>query len=352
MRYHPQMRTRPFDPNEPQPLLVEPDADRSVDALVGWLQEDPSATASRLQEHGALLFRGFAVDDAPSFERVARAIDGELKNTYLGTSPRDALTDYIFTASELPGHYPIPEHAEMTFLPTPPRRLFFCALKPSVGPGGETPLCDLRAVYRDLDPAVRERWEARGVRIVRNYWGPEGKDKRDLRQLKRWDEMFRTTDKAVVEQMCRDNGMEPEWRADGRLRLVNRQSAARAHPQTGVKAWFNHAHVFHGTAGPQEYKRIAARMGAWPWAGWAFFAGALRWWQGLRQDPEDGAMHVTFDDGGTIPDSDFDAVRDALWKHMVFPKWEKGDVVAIDNYAVAHGRMPYTGERLVAVCWA
>ena len=71
-----------------------------------------------------------------------------------------------------------------------------------------------------------------------------------------------------------------------------------------------------------------------------------------RRDPEDAAMHVTFADGGAIPDADFDAVRDALWKNMVFPRWEAGDIVAIDNAIVSHGRMPYAGPRLVAVCWA
>ena len=29
-----------------------------------------------------------------------------------------------------------------------------------------------------------------------------------------------------------------------------------------------------------------------------------------------------------------------------------GDVVAIDNFAVSHGRLPYRGPRNVAVAWA
>lgn len=345
------MNLRPFDPARTLPLVVEPAGDPSADALVAWLAAERETVATRLREAGALLFRGFAIGDAAAFERVARAVDPELQREYLGTSPRDALTPYVFTASELPGHYPIPQHAEMTFLPQPPRRLFFCALRPNDGPGGETPLADLRAVYRDLDPAVRERWEARGVRIVRNYGGPEGRGRRDPRQLKRWDEMFGTTDRAAIEATCRAHGMEPTWRHDGRLRLVSTQPAVRSHPATGEKVWYNHAHVFHGTAGPQEYRRIATRLGAWPWRGWQAAATAVRWWEG-RRDPEDAAMHVTFADGGAIADADFDAVRDALWRHMVFPRWERGDVVAIDNASVSHGRMPYRGERLVAVAWA
>lgn len=345
------MNLRPFDARSTCPVLVEPDGDRSSAALVAWLRADAPAHAARLREAGAYLFRGFDIATPEAFESVARALHPALQNTYLGTSPRDALTPYVFTASELPGHYPIPQHAEMTFLPRPPTHLFFCALRPNDGPGGETPLADLRAVRRDLNPDVRARWDDRGIRIVRNYGGPDGAGQRDPRQLKRWDQLFGTTDRAEVERACLENGMTPEWRPDGRLRITSTQSASRAHPETGELAWYNHAHVFHGTAGPQEYRRIATRMGAWPWRGWQAAANALRWWEG-RRDPEDAAMHVTFADGGAIPDADFDAVRDALWKNMVFPRWEAGDIVAIDNAIVSHGRMPYAGPRLVAVCWA
>jgi alpha-ketoglutarate-dependent taurine dioxygenase len=97
------------------------------------------------------------VSAARDFERVARAIDPDLKNEYLGTSPRSGLTDYVFTASELPGYYPIPQHCEMSFIKQPPRRVFFCCLEAPATGSGETPLVDFRKVWRDLDPDVRQR---------------------------------------------------------------------------------------------------------------------------------------------------------------------------------------------------
>ena len=334
-------------------MLVEPSGDASLDGLVRWAAQ-PEAR-QRLQEHGALLFRGFAVPDAAAFERVARAVDPELKKDYLGTSPRDALTEFVFTASELPGHYPIPQHCEMSFVRSPPRRLFFACLRPNVGLGGETPLCDYRRVVADLDPAVRDRWEERGLRIVRNYSGPPepgAATVRDPTQLKRWDEMFGTTDRAVVEATCAENGFTAEWREGGLLRLVSLQPATRLHPETGVKTWFNHANVFHRSAPAGEYARIAARMGHWPWTGWRAAAAGLTLLGRWTRTPENAPMHVTFGDVGVIPDADLEAVRTAIWAHMVFPRWQLGDVVAIDNFTVAHGRMPYSGPRSIAVCWA
>ena len=43
----------------------------------------------------------------------------------------------------------------MSFCANPPRRVFFCCTVEPADGGGETPLCDFRAVWRDLDPDVR-----------------------------------------------------------------------------------------------------------------------------------------------------------------------------------------------------
>ena len=299
------------------------------------------SNAGRVDIHGAVLFRGFSIDTPEQFEAAARSIDPELKNDYLGTSPRDALTEYVFSASELPPWYPIPQHCEMSFLPQPPRKLFFCCLTAPQGPGGETPVADFRGVYRDLDPAVREKFERLGVRNVRNYEGTARSW--DPWKLKRWDEMFHTTDRARVEQICALHALVPEWRENGKLRLTNVQPAVRVH--RGEKVWFNHAQVFHPSAAPGEYRRIAARLGL------KFrVLGATA--QAMLFAQRERGMDCTFGDGSPISAAEMERVRDAIWKNLVTFRWQKGDVLAIDNFAVSHGRMPYSGARRVAVCWA
>ena len=331
------------------PLLVEPDGDRSATALAGWLAERRDWSKQNLLEHGAILFRGFAIGAAADFERVARAIDDELKNEYLGTSPRDALTDHVFSASELPGHYPIPQHCEMTFTKTPPRRIFFwCDIAPR-SPGGETPLVDFRRVLADLDPAVRERFERRGLRIVRNYVGPTHK-KRDLLQLKGWHEMFQTTDREAVSARARAEGFEPSWHDGERLSLISEHEVVRAHPETGERVWFNHAQVFHLSTGPAELGRIFRKRPAVRTLAWWSLARALTLAK-RRLPAEAQALHCTYRDGAEIEIADLEHVRDVIWKNLVVYPWRSGDVVAIDNAAVGHGRLPYRGPRRVAVCW-
>jgi alpha-ketoglutarate-dependent taurine dioxygenase len=337
---------------EALPLVVEPRGDRDRGRLCGWLRANSAWVQGRLARNGAILFRGFDVPDAAGFEQLARAIDDDLKNEYLGTSPRTGLTDYVFTASELPGYYPIPQHCEMSFTASPPRRVFFCCLRePAVGTG-ETPLCDFRKVWRDLDPAVRERFEKGGIRIVRNYTGPEGGGRFDLFQLKRWDEMFLTTDRAAVEATCRREGFEPHWLPGGRLRLVSTQPVTRVHPVTGETVWHNHVTTFHLSAAPGEYARIFRLRPSLRSFGFWQLSRALVALQRATRSSDDMAMHCTRVDGREIPDADVEAVREAVWKHLVIMPWRKGDVVAIDNQSVSHGRLPYAGPREIAVCWA
>lgn len=334
------------------PLVVEaPGGDGDPARLRAWIATERDWLLDRLVAHGAILFRGFAVEDAPSFEAVARAIDAELQNEYLGTSPRNALTPHVFTASELPPFYPIPQHCEMSFLAHPPRRLFFCCLREPAPGSGETPLADFRRVLRDIDPELVKRWEEKGLRIVRNYSGPEGGGRLDLWKLKRWDEMFQTTDPAAVEAKCRAEGFEPIWTAGGGLRLVSTQPVTRTHPVTGERVWHNHANTFHLSQAAGEYARIHALRPTWKhWGLWQL-ARALEALQ--RRKPADQlAMQCTHADGSEIPRADLEAVRDAIWKHLVIVPWRRGDVVAIDNYSVSHGRLPYAGPREVAVCWA
>ncbi len=332
------------------PLTVEAVADSAVDNLCQWLVQSASDVQAALRTHGAIRFRGFAVDSPAAFERVARAISPELKNDYLGTSPRDAVTDYVFHASELPGFYPIPQHCEMSFCAHPPRWLFFSAMTPSAGESGETPLCDFRKVWNDMDPQVRDRFVSRGLRIVRNYAAPDA-PAGDQMQLKAWDEMFQSRDKNVVEAKCRDEGFQPEWKADGGLRLWSDSPVSRKHPTTGETAWYNHLTTFHVTTPAGEYKRIYNFR---PTAqNKAFYELA----QSLEQDmrgkaPVDRSMHTMYGDGSEIPDADIEHVRDVVWKHMRIDAWQKGDVVAIDNASVAHGRLPYEGPREILVCWS
>lgn len=327
------------------------EADRSAARLCQALKDDADWVQAAIVHHGALRFRGFAVEDPHDFERIARAVDDDLKRDYLGTSPRDLVTEYVFNASELPDYFPIPQHAEMSFCAHPPRRVFFsCMVEPAAG-GGETPLCDFRKVWSDLDPAVRARFERKGLRHVRNYAAPGAEGTADPTQLKPWPDMFGTTDHGAVEAKSRAEGFEPVWIGGDGLRLISTQPVARAHPQTGEPVWHNHLTTFHRSTAEAELRRVAEYRPTERQKGLAAMAAGIA--ERLQDaDPETLGMHTTHEDGSEIDLADVEHVRDVIWRHMVIEPWRKGDVVAIDNHSTSHGRLPYEGERSVVVCWA
>ncbi len=318
--------------------------------LNDYISAHKDEIAQGLTEKGAVLFRGFGIKDAQSFEDAAKLLDPELKNDYLGTSPRNKISEYLFSASELPPHYPIMQHCEMSFLPHAPRKLFFwCKIAPETG--GETPICDFAAVYRDLNPEIRAEFESKGVTTIRNYSGPGEKGK-SVKQLKPWPEMFLTTDKAKVEAVCKEHELEAVWLKNDSLRLINTRPAVLTHPVSGQKVWFNHTQVFHSAAARLEYAHISAYQKNLRGLGLNVFLKLNDLWESATQKPEERAMHVTFGNGELIPDSYVAHIIDVIWKNLYISPWKEGDVIMIDNYRTAHGRLPYSGPREVNVCWA
>jgi len=333
------------------PLIIEPDGDRRAAHLAEVVRAHRGVFDDALLQVGALLFRGFQVPDPATFEDVAGALSPDLRDDYLGTSPRNSLTRFVFTASELPPHYPIPQHCEMSFTRRPPTRLYFhCMTAPRVG--GETPVCDFRAVARDLPDAVRETFETRGLRVIRNYAPPQQTRRFDPWQLKPWVDMFGTEDRDQVDEICAEQGFETRWSDAGQLTIISYQDAFLDHPVTGTRAWFNHAQVFHLSTGAAEYRRILGRRPGITALGMVAFTSAATAYKAVTCPPEARALHCQFGDGGEIEADVMEAVRDTIWRHLVAIPWQHGDILGLDNLSVSHGRLPYRGPRLVTVAWA
>lgn len=334
-----------------RPFTISPKEGTGTDDLIKFVDANSDQLHSDLLREGALLFRGYDLRTPEDFEKAALALEPGLQNNYAGTSPRNSRTEYVHSASELPGHYPIMQHCEMSFLPTAPRYLFFfCYVEPQ--DGGETPVCDFRKVYQQMDPQIRKEFEAKGVRVIRNYTGPNSKASNDIFQLKPWNELFKTTDHAEVEAQCRENDLRPTWLEDDRLRLVNDRPAVQKHPESGDMVWFNHLQVFHREAAAIEYKHIHKRRG--DFFSWKYkqMLAAITWFKRMFKKPETEAMHVVFQDGSEIPRSYVEHVQQLIWKNMIINPWKLGDVLMIDNFSTSHGRLPYTGPRDILVAWS
>ena len=71
----------------------------------------------------------------------------------------------------------------------------------------------------------------------------------------------------------------------------------------------------------------------------------------LYESVEDTPYHTTHTDGSQLSQEELDTNRSLLWKHARAHLWSPGDLLILDNQAVAHGRIgfPLGDKRNVVV---
>jgi alpha-ketoglutarate-dependent taurine dioxygenase len=304
-----------FSAEEQLPPVFRPKVD-GVD-LKSWAASERDLIASYLRQHGAILFRHFAVGPEDLSATVS-VLGGELLPYSVQWTPRTQLADRVFTSTEYPASESIPLHNEMSYALCWPGKIFFyCAQEPATG--GETPIADSRKIYRRIDPEIRERFAAKGVRYVRHYGGGI-----DIP----WEQAFHATDRETVELAARQAGMDLEWLEGGVLRSTQVGPGVAAHHETGESVWFNQAHLFHASAASPEIREsLMARCG-----------------------PDRLPRMAFYGDGTPIEDCVIKAIQEACEQEAVCFRWRQGDLLLLDNMLTAHGRRPFSGPRKIMVC--
>lgn len=340
------------------PLVVTPVANSSLEFMKAFLNHNTEWVSDQIREYGAVLFRGFEIESASNVEEAIRSFEPNLNNSYRGTSPRFAQegSDYVFSAAEVPSHFPIAQHLEMSFLPKPPKRLFFSALKAPMAVGGETALSDFRAVYKDLPQKLRNKLATKKLLYRRTHRkvGVNPRWTHDVAMMKGWPEVFGTSDKKEVEKIAESENMPVRWEGKNNETFVSEYLSEpfQLHPETNDPVWFNHANVFHWSTFPAELFFAFTKTKEWRYLARAIVLALKSIIQyGLLRKRM--AMDVRFGDGTPISIREMHQIREAIHKNMVLNRWQKGDLVMIDNFSTSHGRQPtYDAGRKIVVSWS
>jgi alpha-ketoglutarate-dependent taurine dioxygenase len=286
-----------------------------------WASSNSERVASLLLQHRAILFTGFQVDSTAKFNELIKATsNGQLLEYRDRSSPRREVADKVYTSTDYPADQTIFPHNEGTYWLSWPRKIYFCCLT-APEQGGETPIVDVRKVYQRIDPRVRDTFIKKRILYMRNYNDGFGLS---------WQEVFQTSDKSQVEAHCRQNSIDCEWKPGNRLRTRQIRDAVAQHPESGEMVWFNHAAFFHiSTLEPTVQALITESF-----------------------NEEDLPHNTYYGDGSPIEPAVLDELRDAYLQEKVKFKWQKGDVLLLDNMSIAHAREPFVGDRKVVVAMA
>jgi alpha-ketoglutarate-dependent taurine dioxygenase len=300
------------------PLIVQPERGR-LD-LLEWIATAREFVQTELLRHGGILFRNFRLKSVEQFQEAARVVSPDLLEYNERSSPRTQVSGNIYTSTEYPSHQTIPQHNENSYASTWPMKIWFYCAQPALR-GGETTISDSRRVYQSLTEPVRDEFTRKGVLYVRNF-----SEDMDLP----WRTAFNTGERSVVESYCHKAGIQFRWKPDGGLWTQQVRQATAIHPVLGDHLWFNQAHLFHVSSLGKEMELALLSM----------------------MKEEELPRNTYYGDGSRIPPEVLAEIRAAYDSNLAVFPWMKGDVLLLDNMLVAHGRMPFQGERKVMVAMA
>jgi hypothetical protein len=293
-------------------IIVNDGSITSLDQARSWISENLKILKKELSCSGALLFRGFPVTDAATYDSFFSAF--EYKNfTYkesLSNAVRINYTDQVFSANEAPKHVEISLHNEMAQTPIFPNIIsLFC--EKTADSGGATVLCRSDVVYQKIaaaEPQLTAKLAEVGIRYTTII--PSG-DNLDSAQGRGWQSTLSVETKDQAEEKLNSLGYRWEWQSDESLLAQTKVLPAIKSLDNGRQVFFNQI--------------IAAYQG----------------WAGVKENPSKG---LCFGDGSEIPKYFLDTICAIAEETAYDLMWQNGDVAVVDNHIAMHGRRPYGGD--------
>lgn len=296
------------------PLVIQPNT-TEVD-LLSWIENNREYIEKELLKHGAILFRDFNIRSVSEFENFAQTICPNLFAEY-GDLPRTGEGGKVYGSTPYPADKAILFHNESSHLHQWPLKIWFFCVQPAQQ-GGETPIIDCRKAYRLINPKLRERLEQKQLMYVRHYTSSLDVS---------WENFFRTNDKLVVENYCRQAKIDVEWYDNNSLITRQVRPALAIHPKTSEPVFFNQIQLHHIAYLDAEVRE------------------SLLSTFGEQQLPR----NVYYGDGTSIEDSVIAEINEVYQQSQTSFSWERGDILMLDNMLTAHGRNPYVGSRKIVV---
>jgi len=278
-----------------------------------WIRENLQAIENVLTTSGAILFRGFALHDAKTFDAFSQAF-AYPSFTYqesLSNAVRINHTERVFTANEAPKEVEIYLHHEMAQTPVSPDKLFFFC-QTAADEGGATPICRSDALYQALkkaNPELAEAFKNKGLKYTNIM--PASNDA-NSGQGRSWKNTLNVDSVEAAETKLEHLGYSWEWLSDGHLKATTPVLPAVREINSNTQVFYN--------------QLVAAYMG----------------WEGVRENP---STAIRFGDDSHIDITALELIVKLSQQFTFDIPWQDGDMALVDNKMAMHGRRPYSGNK-------
>jgi alpha-ketoglutarate-dependent taurine dioxygenase len=329
------------------PLVIEPVKKTSFAHLSLLLSESGAEFNKLLDTYGAILFRGFDIEDGNQFQKVLELLNIQLESVYhFGSAHRVRITDKVFTSSEAPPDTIIAPHNELNMVPWRPSILaFFCQVQPDSY--GETPIINTEKLFYNLSTSLQHKianFPQRFVRYVPN----------NILEL-----VFEGLSKEEITKLLTEQGFDFNWEEDGSLNFECSYITLFSHPRTSRLCFC--LSIVDCLVSREWYRNISQRysFGKRLYYNWLPASLYKEFQQRLTTAATvvDGSQKRTstldayFLDGHgqptTMTEAEAKELGKAEWKNASIFQWKQGDILVIDNLQVAHSRLNTKQKRKI-----
>lgn len=316
------------------PFVISPKGSEiSLDTFQAWAEAHQHELQSLMDSQGAILLRGFPIEDAEDFAVIVKAVLGRELMDYVGEGSRKRIIQGVYTSTDAPVEFKIPLHNELTCTTDPIDYICFCCLVAPTAETGQTLLGRTEDVTVEMmnRPHIWNLFYGRNLKYISRHPSEGSFFTKVNRTHRTWPQVFETTDKAEVEKICAEKGYEFKWHKN--WIEIARYVPAICSPDHhfDYPYWFNQAHLYHANS------RIRG--------GWKNHLLANL----LYIAPFTKQYDIEFEDGSKIPKEIIYEIYDILDGKTIKFNWEEGDVLLLDNHKTMHGRAPTDSQRRILV---
>jgi alpha-ketoglutarate-dependent taurine dioxygenase len=289
-----------------------------VGKVTDWINKKKEWIEEELYKYGAIVFRDFGLSTPEDFDVFGKAFGYEYEEFIGGGGPRLHIVGNVYTSTESPAHLTIPFHHELAYLTHFPSKLaFYCDQPPA--DKGETPILLSNRLYKliaEREPQFLAKVIEKKIRYLRIIDSKNDPNFSHAYQ-RGWEDIFETNDRSIAEQRAKDTGTDTiEWLPNGSMKVISKPlDAIRPHPITKELTWFNSVVLLH----PCIY--------------------------GTKDKP----WRSIYGDFTELEEESILNIYKISEEEGVRLKWNKGDVMLIDNYGALHARNSFTPPRRVLV---